>query len=45
MDEKERKRNMDDDIATSLASEGTDLFITCGRHSLICGTQNDIVVS
>ena len=27
MDEEERKRKVDDDVDTSLASEGTDLFV------------------
>ena len=42
MDEEETK--MDDVVDTSLTSEGNDL-LTCGRHSLVSGTQNDIVVS
>ena len=38
----EIKIKMDDGVETSLASEGTDLF---GRHSLVSGTQYDIVVN
>ena len=46
VDEEERKRKkwMTVSPGTSLASEGICL-LTCGRRSLVSGTQNDIVVS
>ena len=44
MDEEKRKRKTDDGVDTSLALEGTDLFVDL-RCSLVSGTQNDIVVS
>ena len=43
MDEEEIKIKMDDGVTrffTHFASEGT-----CGRRSLVSGTQNEIVVS
>ena len=43
MDE-EGKKWMTVSLGTSLASEGIYL-LTRGRHSLVSGTQNDIVVS
>ena len=46
---KKKKKKMDDGVAigTSLASGDFILFylLTCGRRSLVSGTQNDIVVS
>ena len=45
MNEEEIKIKMDDRVDASLAFEGTDLCVTCGRRSLVSGTQNDIVVS
>ena len=48
MDEEEIEIEMDDRVDTSLASEGTDLFVDlyfCRRRSLVSRTQNDVVVS
>ena len=45
MDEEEIKIKMDDSVDTSLGLHRTDLLLTCGRHSLVCGIQNDIVVN
>ena len=45
MDEEERKIEMDDCVDTSLASEGTDLFVDFRRRSFVSRTQNDTVVS
>ena len=45
MDEEEIKIKMDDSVGSSLASEGLTYLLTCGRRSLISGTQNDTVVS
>ena len=49
MNEEKTKIKMDDDVARfSLASKGICLFVdlwTCGRHSLVSETQNEIVVS
>ena len=46
MDEEEIKIKMDDGVHTLLASEGIYVhLLTCGRRSLVCGIQNDIVVS
>ena len=45
MDE-EGEKWMTVSLGTSLASEGICLFVaSVGRHSLVSGTQNDIVVS
>ena len=41
----EIERKVDDDADTSLASESSDLFLSCGRRRLVSGTQNDIVFS
>ena len=43
MDEEDIKMN--DGVNTSLASQGIELFVDILRHSLVSGTQNDIVVS
>ena len=45
VDEEERKKWMTVSPGTSLASEGFFYLLTCGRHSLVSGTQNDTVVS
>ena len=46
VDEEEIKIKMDDGVHTLLASEGIYVhLLTCGRRSLVCGIQNDIVVS
>ena len=48
MDEEERKMQMDDGVTDwvlhSLRRDFFDLLI-CGMHSLVSGTQNEIVVS
>ena len=47
MDEKEIKIKMDDGVARFFTRFG-GIFIyllTCGRRSLVSGTQNEIVVS
>ena len=45
MDEEEIKIHLDDGVDTSLASEGTDLFVDLWERNLVSGTQNVIVVS
>ena len=52
MNEEEIKIKMVDGVGTSLASEEFFVFVlfftcllTCGRRSLVSGTQNDIAVS
>ena len=45
MDEEERKIKLDDGVNTSLAFEGTDLFVDLWGRSLLSGTQNDTVIS
>ena len=45
MDEEERKVKMDDGVARYFTRFGGNMFLlTCGRCSLVSGTQNDIVV-
>ena len=47
-EEKEKKggKKMTVSLGSSLASEGFCFYLlTCGRHSLVSGTQNEIVVS
>ena len=43
MDEEEIKIKMDDGVAVFFTRFGGNL--TCGRRSLVLGTQNEIVVS
>ena len=47
MDEEEIEIKMDDGVARYFTRFGGNLFylLTCGRHSLVSGTQNDIAVS
>ena len=47
MDEEERKIQMDDALVSILHLLRRELpnLLTCGRHSLDPGIQNDIVVS
>ena len=47
MDEEERKIQMDDALLSILHSLRRELpyLLTCGRPSLVSGTQNDTVVS
>ena len=47
MDEEEIKINMDDIVATFFTHFRGNIFylLTCGRHSLVSGTHNEIVVS
>ena len=45
MDEEEIKIKMDDSIDTSLALEGTDLFVDLWEAQPCLWIQNDIVVS
>ena len=48
MDEEEIKIKMDDGVARFFTRFGGNLFIillTCGKRSLVSGTQNEIVVS
>ena len=47
MDEEEIKIKMDDGVARCFTRFGGSFFhlLTCGRRSLVSGTQNDIVVS
>ena len=48
MDEEEIKIKMDDGVARYFTRFGGTLKkkkLTCGRRSLVSGTQNDIVVS
>ena len=48
MDEEEIKIKMDDGVARFFTRFGrifTIYLLTCGRHSLVSGTQNEIVVS
>ena len=44
MDEEEIKIKMDDDASGFFTRFGGN-FLTCGRRSLVSGTQNEIVVS
>ena len=44
MDEEEIKIKMDDGVAVFFTRFGGNL-LTCGRRSLVLGTQNEIVVS
>ena len=44
MDEEEIKIKMDDGVARFFTRFGGNL-LTCGRHSLVSGTQNEILVS
>ena len=44
MDEEEIKIKMDTvSLGSSLPSEGIFYLLTCGRRSLVSGTQNEIV--
>ena len=47
VDQEERKRKMDDGVARYFTRFGGNIFyfLTCGRCTLVSGTQNDIVVS
>ena len=47
MEEKEIKVKMDDSVARFSTRFGGNIFylLTCGRRSLVSGTQNEIVVS
>ena len=48
MDEEEIKIKMDDGVARFFTRFGgifISYFLTCERHSLVSGTQNEIVVS
>ena len=48
MDEEEIKIKMDDGVASFFIRFGWTEFVyllTCGRRSLVSGTQNEIVVS
>ena len=47
MDEEEIKLKMDDGVARFFTRFGEISFylLTCGRHSLVSETQNEIVVS
>ena len=48
MDEEEIKIKMDEGVARFFTRFGGILYfylLTCGRRSLVSGTQNDIVVS
>ena len=47
MDEQEIKIKKDDGVARFFTRFGGNLFylLTCGRRSLVSGTQNEIVVS
>ena len=49
VDEEERKRKMDDDVARYFTRFGWIFLmfylLTCGRRILVYGAQNDIVVS
>ena len=47
MDEREIKIKMDEGVARLFNRFGGIFFnlLTCGRRSLVSGTQNDIVVS
>ena len=44
MDEEEIKIKVDDGVARFFIRFGGNLF-TCGKRSLVLGTQNEIVVS
>ena len=44
MEEEEIKIKMDDGVATFFTRFGGNL-LTCGRRSLVSGTQNEIVVN
>ena len=46
-EEGKRRRKMDDGAASYFSRFGGNSFnlLTCGRRSLVSGTQNDIVVS
>ena len=45
--EKKKKKTMDDGIARYFIRLGENLFnlLTCGKRSLVSGTQNDTAVS
>ena len=47
MEEEEIKIKMDDGVARYFTCFGGNLFylLTCGRRSLVSGTQNDILVN
>ena len=47
MDEEEIKIKMDDGVARFFTRFGGNIFylLTCGRRSLVSGTQNETVVS
>ena len=47
MDEEEIKIKMDDSVARFFTRFGREFvyLLTCGRRSLVSGTQNEIVVS
>ena len=46
MDEEEIEIKMDDGVAKFFVRFGVVFFfLTCGRRSLVSGTQNEIVVS
>ena len=45
MDEEEIKKRMTVSLGSSLASERFLYLLTCGRRSLVSGTQNEIEVS
>ena len=47
MDEEEIKIKMDDGVARFFHLLWMEFFylLTCGRHSLVLGTQNEIAVS
>ena len=45
MDEEKIKIKMDDGVARFSTRFGGNLFICCGRRSLVSETQNEIVVS
>ena len=46
MDEQEIKIKMDDGVARFFTRFGGNSYLlTCGRRSLVSGTQNEIVVS
>ena len=45
VNEEEIKIKMDNHVDTSLPLRELTYLLTCGRHSLISGIQNDTVVS
>ena len=45
VDEEEIKRKMDDGVDTYSLRRELTYLLTCGRSSLVCEIQNDIVVS